>query len=139
MRMETLKRLRHLARKGDWFFTFDLQDGFYALGIAPVDRPYFTVNIRGQCYQLAGLPMGWSLSPFCFQHLTYAFVKHFRRPTGVPPTQLKGKATRRWLSQRTRSHGIRLLPFVDDFAVFQESYQLALKLKDHVFSTLHRL
>jgi hypothetical protein len=83
--------------------------------------------------------MGWTLSPYCFQHLTYTFVKHFRRPTGVPPTQLRGKAARRWLSQRTRSHGIRLLPFVDDFAVFQESYQQALLLKERVFSTLHRL
>ncbi len=66
MKMESLKRLRYLARKGDWFFSFDLQDGFYALGIIPEDRQYFTVNIRGKINQLAGLPMGWSLSPYCF-------------------------------------------------------------------------
>eukprot|EP00873_Tetraselmis_striata_P018439 jgi/Tetstr1/438703/TSEL_027252.t1 len=28
-------------------FSFDLQDGFYALGIAEADRDYFTVDVRG--------------------------------------------------------------------------------------------
>ena len=67
MKMETLKHLRHLARKGDWFFSFDLKNGFYAVGIAPEHRQYFTVNIRGKLNQLAGLPMGWSLSSYYFQ------------------------------------------------------------------------
>eukprot|EP00873_Tetraselmis_striata_P017703 jgi/Tetstr1/437967/TSEL_026597.t1 len=44
-------------------FSFDLQDGFYALGIAEADR-HFTVDVRGQPYRLADLPMGWSLSPY---------------------------------------------------------------------------
>ena len=83
--------------------------------------------------------MGWSLSPHCFQQLTYTFVKHFRRPSGVPPTQLRGQAARRWLQQRTRSHGTRLLPFVDDFACFKEFFQAAVTLRDHVFATLQRL
>jgi hypothetical protein len=83
--------------------------------------------------------MGWSLSPHCFQQLTYTFVKHFRRPSGVPPTQLRGQAARRWLQQRTRSHGTRLLPFVNDFACFKESFQAAVTLRDHVFATLRRL
>ena len=141
MKMESLKRLRYLARKGDWFFSFDLQDGFYALGIIPEDRQYFTVNIRGKIYQLAGLPMGWSLSPYCFQQLTYTFVRHFRRPTGCPPTQLRGKAARRWLSRRTLHdhYGMRLLPFVDDFAVFASSCQAAVSLRERVFSTLKNL
>jgi hypothetical protein len=86
MKMETLKRLRHLARKGDWFFSFDLiKDGFYAMGIAPEDRQYFTVDIRGKLYQLAGLPMGWSVSPYYFQQLTSVFVRYFRRPAGCLP------------------------------------------------------
>eukprot|EP00873_Tetraselmis_striata_P005720 jgi/Tetstr1/425984/TSEL_016333.t1 len=36
----------------------DLQDGFYAVGIAPEDRDFFTVDYRGTLYRLAGLPMG---------------------------------------------------------------------------------
>jgi hypothetical protein len=56
--METLLGVRHLTRKGDYMFSFDLHDGFYAVGINPVDRNYFTVNVRGQLYRLAGLHMG---------------------------------------------------------------------------------
>eukprot|EP00873_Tetraselmis_striata_P044568 jgi/Tetstr1/464832/TSEL_009571.t1 len=61
---------RHLTAKGDYMFSFDLQDGLYALGIAPSDRDYFTVNIRGTLYRLCGLPMGWSLSSSYFTTLT---------------------------------------------------------------------
>eukprot|EP00873_Tetraselmis_striata_P004011 jgi/Tetstr1/424275/TSEL_014843.t1 len=70
LRMETLMGVRHLTAKGDYMFSFDLQDGFYALGIAPSDRDYFTVNIRGTLYRLCGLPMGWSLSPYYFTTFT---------------------------------------------------------------------
>ena len=139
MKMETLKRLRHLAKRGDWFFSFDLQDGFYALGVAPEDRQFFTVDIRGKLYQLAGLPMGWSLSPFCFQQLTYSFVRYFRRPSGCPAAHLQGKAARRWLSRRPQFQGARILPFVDDFAGFKETYEAAVDLRAFIFSTLDDL
>eukprot|EP00873_Tetraselmis_striata_P009839 jgi/Tetstr1/430103/TSEL_001962.t1 len=81
LRMETLMGVRHLTAKGDYMFSFDLQDGFYALGIAPSDRDYFIVNIRGTLYRLCGLPMGWSLSPYYFTTFTMTFVKHLRSPT----------------------------------------------------------
>jgi hypothetical protein len=32
--METLLGVRHITRHGDYMFSFDVQDGFYALGIA---------------------------------------------------------------------------------------------------------
>eukprot|EP00873_Tetraselmis_striata_P040771 jgi/Tetstr1/461035/TSEL_006185.t1 len=34
LRMETLMGVRRLTAKGDYMFSFDLQDGFYAMGIA---------------------------------------------------------------------------------------------------------
>eukprot|EP00873_Tetraselmis_striata_P012485 jgi/Tetstr1/432749/TSEL_022115.t1 len=34
LKMETLLGMRHLSKKGDYMFSFDLQDGFYALGIS---------------------------------------------------------------------------------------------------------
>eukprot|EP00873_Tetraselmis_striata_P029593 jgi/Tetstr1/449857/TSEL_036919.t1 len=42
LRMETLTGVRHLAAKGDYVILIDLQNGFYAVGIAPSDRDYFT-------------------------------------------------------------------------------------------------
>jgi hypothetical protein len=65
LKMETPLGVKHLlTRKGDYTSSFYLRDRFYALGIHPSDRDYFTMNVRAQLYVLAGLPMGWSLSPF---------------------------------------------------------------------------
>jgi hypothetical protein len=44
-------------------FNFDMQDGFYALGINPADIDCFTVNVRGQLYRLAGYPWGGPYPP----------------------------------------------------------------------------
>eukprot|EP00873_Tetraselmis_striata_P018672 jgi/Tetstr1/438936/TSEL_002953.t1 len=48
LKMETLMGVRHPTKRGDYMFSFDLQDGFYALGIAEVDRDYFTVDVRAE-------------------------------------------------------------------------------------------
>eukprot|EP00873_Tetraselmis_striata_P028309 jgi/Tetstr1/448573/TSEL_035822.t1 len=66
MRFETLRRLRYLAKRGDWAFSFDLQDGYYALGLREDVRDFFTINVRGTLWRFAALPMGWSLSPYYF-------------------------------------------------------------------------
>eukprot|EP00873_Tetraselmis_striata_P020371 jgi/Tetstr1/440635/TSEL_028945.t1 len=62
--------LMHLTKKGGYLFSFNLKDGFYALGNAEADRDHFTVDIRGTLYRLAELPMGWSLSPYYFTIFT---------------------------------------------------------------------
>ncbi len=56
MKMETLRRLRYIAKPNDHFVSFDLKDGFYALSIHPNDREAFTVNFDGQLLQLCALP-----------------------------------------------------------------------------------
>jgi hypothetical protein len=38
--METLLGVKHLTRKGDYMFSFDMHDGFYAIGINPTARNY---------------------------------------------------------------------------------------------------
>jgi hypothetical protein len=78
--METLLGVKHVTRKGDVMYNFDLKDGFYALGINQVNRGCFRVNVRGQPYRLAGLPMGWSLSPFYFYKTTLTYVNLVRAP-----------------------------------------------------------
>jgi hypothetical protein len=50
--METLRRLRYIAKPNDHFVFFDLKDGFYALSIHPKDREAFTMNLDGQLLQL---------------------------------------------------------------------------------------
>jgi hypothetical protein len=53
--METMLGVKHqVTKKGDYMFSFDLQVGFYALGINPTDRDCFKVNVCGHLYRLAG-------------------------------------------------------------------------------------
>ena len=145
MKMETLKRLRTIAKENDWMVTFDLKDGFYALSIAPEDREYFAVNINGQIFHLSALPQGGSLSPYIFQAFTNAFIRHLRDPEAAsapeegPPEQISRKARRRWFRHRRRRTGARLLPFADDFALFESSAEACLERKTQTFALLSDL
>jgi hypothetical protein len=98
-------------------FSFDLQDGFYALGINPYDRDYFAVNVRGQLYELAGLPMGWSLFLCYFCKMTLTFVNVLRAPDPECPIAAQNRCTKIYL-RRTRWRGARILSNVDDFSLF---------------------
>jgi hypothetical protein len=146
MKMETLRSLRLIAKPGDHWVSFDLKDGFYSLAIDPKDREAFTVNLDGQLLQFCALPMGWSLSPYIFQKLTEVFTDHLRDPESSTPSpgalaaaKLGPKALKRWRRRRRRLTGARLLPFVDDFAMFEEDYDKTLLLANHTFALLTSL
>eukprot|EP00873_Tetraselmis_striata_P014675 jgi/Tetstr1/434939/TSEL_023935.t1 len=139
LKMETLLGVRHLTKKGDYMFSFDLQDGFYALGIAEADRDYFTVDVRGQLYMLAGLPMGWSLSPYYFITLTQVFITHLRKPEPEPPSSSTQPTRSKRYLRRTRWRGARILPYVDDFLLFSASMEQALHLRQRLASLLDAL
>ena len=47
MKMETLRRLRYIAKPNGHFVSFDPKHSFYALSIHPKDREAFTVNSDG--------------------------------------------------------------------------------------------
>ena len=47
MKMETLRRLRYIAKPNGHFISFDLQDGLYARFIHPKAREAFKVNLDG--------------------------------------------------------------------------------------------
>jgi hypothetical protein len=126
--METLIGVRHLTRKGGYMFSFDLHDGFYALGINPTDRDYLTVNVRGQLYRLAGLPMRWSLSPFYFCKVTMTFVNFLRNPDPEEHIAPNHRYTKTYL-KRTWWRGARILPYVDDFLLFASTEEEALTLR----------
>eukprot|EP00873_Tetraselmis_striata_P045957 jgi/Tetstr1/466221/TSEL_010779.t1 len=139
LEMETLLGVRHLTKKGDCMFSFDLQDGFYALGIAKADRDYFTVNVRGQLYMLAGLPMGWSLSPYYFVTLTQVFITHLRKPEPEPPSSSTQPTWSKRYLRRTRWRGARILLYVDDFLLLSASMEQALHLRQRLASLLNAL
>ena len=137
LKYEGLKRLRTLGRQNDWMLSADLADGFYCLGIAEEDRDFFTVDYRGTLYRLAGLPMGWSLSPYYFCTFVGAVVKYLRSPlfarAPVPKT-----ASKRYLRNQ-RWRGVRMIPFVDDYLFLAGSYEEALALRDFIDELFLRL
>ncbi|KAK3248780.1 hypothetical protein CYMTET_41757 [Cymbomonas tetramitiformis] len=66
VKMETLKKLRRLAKPGDWCFSFDLQDGFHALGIHPDFQHFMQFDLQGELFQCSAVPFGWSDAPRVF-------------------------------------------------------------------------
>eukprot|EP00873_Tetraselmis_striata_P018336 jgi/Tetstr1/438600/TSEL_027151.t1 len=130
MRFETLRRLRYLAKRGDWAFSFDLQDGYYALGLREDVRDFFTINVRGTLWRFAALPMGWSLSPYYFCTLMAVMVRYRRQPDFATYSSY-GRPFRRRLRRR-KARGVCLLPFIDDFLFLAPSRQLALRLRAEV-------
>eukprot|EP00873_Tetraselmis_striata_P046349 jgi/Tetstr1/466613/TSEL_011101.t1 len=116
---ETLSHLRNLARPGDDMLQMDQQDGFYAVGIAPEDRDFFTVDYRGTLYRLAGLPMGWSLSPYYFCQFTNVLTRALRREADGTPIP-------------RRRFGLRMLPYMDDFLFLARTQAEAIRQRDYV-------
>eukprot|EP00873_Tetraselmis_striata_P007555 jgi/Tetstr1/427819/TSEL_001791.t1 len=122
--------------------SMDLQDGFYAVGIAPEDRDYFTVNYRGKLYRLPWLPMGWSMSTYYFCSLTAAFNRPLRRPDFTMTSQgVRRAKLSMGRRQAMRSHfrGCRMLPYMDDFLFFSSSRAEADTVRDRLTSLLGRL
>jgi hypothetical protein len=136
--METVEGVRHLTRKGDYMFSFDLQDGCYAMSINPVDRDYFTVNVRGQHCILAGLPMWWSPSPFFFYKMTPTFVNFLRNPDPKHPIAQENNYTKTYFG-RMRWRDARILPYVADFLHFASTEKEALTLRQRLAQLLDRL
>ena len=79
-KMETLKKLQFLARKGDFMISADLQDGFFALGIYQDHRKFMSFQVGSQVYQYEVLPFGWTESPRCFCTLMETLVRALRTP-----------------------------------------------------------
>jgi hypothetical protein len=83
--------------------------------------------------------MGWSLSPYVFQKRTDVFVDKPRDPDSTASTGKTSKSKKRWIRRRRRLSGARLIPFVDDFALFAKSFDEVMKLKEVTFALLINL
>jgi hypothetical protein len=133
--MENLLGVTNMTRKGDNMISFDLQDGLYALGVNPADRDYFHVNVREQLYRLAGLPKGWSMSPF-YNKTTLTFVNFLRAPDPLLPCLEPIVCTTTYLKLTKRSANI---PYVNDFLLFVTAEEEALTLQQRLSNPMDRL
>jgi hypothetical protein len=114
MRMETLKKLQRVMRGGEWMASFDLKDGFYALGIAPEHRKFFTFEVAGELLQYAALPMGWNGSPWVFTKFTQVLTSFLRSPQLASRRRefLKDPVVKR---PGEAGWGVTILHYLDDF------------------------
>ena len=156
--------LAQLAQRGDYMVTFDLQDGYNAVGVDPADRRYMTFDIQGQLFRCAAVPFGWVDSARVFCETVRVWVTWMRAPLLVetaegqaaaaaaerPPQGASGGL--RWgdlaadaprLRSRVlrptgaiRSRGVRLLWYVDDMLLLAKSHAEALELRAYVEASL---
>ena len=101
-RYETLRRLCTMAREGDWMVSLDLEDGFYAIGVAEPDQKFLTFTLDGLgSFSSTALPMGLSASSYAFTKVVRTFVRALRSPlapTTVPAAPAMSARTYRTFS-----------------------------------------
>jgi hypothetical protein len=148
MRMETLKKLQRVMRGGEWMASFDLKDGFYALGIAPEHRKYFTFNVNGELLQYAALPMGWNGSPYVFTKFTQVLTSFLRSPKMAATRSkfLENSNTSPEEAEVLRKRpgdiqgwGVTLLHYLDDFLIIartQEELQVQMSFVESAVEAL---
>ena len=88
---ETLGGFRSLINEGDFFFSFDLESGYFHVDVAPEDRKFFGFSLEGRYYVFNVLPFGLRDACFAFTKLCLVPVQHLRRL------------------------GFRVLAYIDDF------------------------
>jgi hypothetical protein len=133
VKYETLKRLRYLARPGDWALGMDVQDGFHAVSVAPEHRCYFTFRLNGVLLRCAVLPFGWSGSPAVFCRVRTVLTRLLRSPQ--LPARRDDMSPAHWLEARDRLlgkpavkySGARTLPYMDDYLLLYSTRQEALE------------
>lgn len=155
-RYETLRSLSRLARQGDWMISFDLQDGYHQVGIFEEHRRYMTFALPPppgsppgappRYIRCAALPFGWSQSPLIFTKVMRVMVRLLRAPRAATLEVLRRQTARGRAATlrlgRSRDpwiHGMRVLPYVDDFLALSSSREEALRCRQRIEHVLDRL
>ncbi|KAK3252220.1 hypothetical protein CYMTET_38463 [Cymbomonas tetramitiformis] len=152
-KMETLKKLRRLAKPKNWCISFDLHDGYHIVGIDPAFHEYMQFDVRGKLFQCGALPFGWNDSPRIFVKVMKVLVECLRSPRSakdrreVRKLQSESKVRWRWAARRRaggcgreeHQQGARVLPYMDDFLLLLSSRIEALGARELTSRVLVRL
>ena len=155
-RYETLRVLQRLARRGDWMVSFDLKDGYHAVGIHEEHRRYMTFALPPapgsppgappRYIRCAALPFGWLASPYIFTKVMRVMVRMLRAPGAATFERLRrrtasGRAAMLRLGSRGDPwvRGMRVLPYVDDFLALAATREEALRCRERIEYVLNRL
>ena len=144
---ETLRCLQRLARRGDHMISWDIRDGYFAIGIRRDHRRYMTFALppapgspdgQPRYFRCSAMPFGWLMAPYVFTKVMRVMVRMLRSPTAPSLARLRrsaasGRALVLRLSRRgalAGSRGLRILPYVDDFLCLCSTRREALAARE---------
>ena len=114
-RMEGLRNLKEVAKKGDWGVKLDIASAFSHVPIATDNRDFFRIRWKGRHMRFRGMPFGYKDAPRVFTMLMRAALRPLR------------------------SAGIRMIVYLDDIFILGESPSVAARHANRVAQALHDL
>ena len=143
VKYEGLQTLAMVLRQGDWGFTLDLKDGYYALWLAEISRGLLAGRVEVTA-KMAELLVREGLATWeQMRMLPDGGYEVFLQPKGLVMgftnscaifTKLTRQVAKYW-----RKKGVRLVHLMDDFSFFAATYLEAIKLRDEVLKDLEEL
>jgi len=114
-RMETLKTILPLLRRGDWTVSIDLKDAYHHVLIAAKSRHLLGFSVNGQFYRFRALPFGLKPAPRLFTRLVGCVAAFLRE------------------------QGLRIFCYLDDWLLAAGSRELLLTQLDFLLRTVQSL
>lgn len=102
LKMENLETVRYLVREGDWFVKLDLKDAYLTVPVHCLQQKYLRFAWRGRIYQFTCMAFCLSPAPRIFTKLLRVVVAFLRK------------------------RGVRLVVYLDDFLILNETREGAL-------------
>ena len=114
-KMEGLHLLKHLIQMGDWMIKIDLKDAYFSVPVSKQHQPLLRFLHKGVRYQFSCFPFGLGPAPRLFTKLLKPVVALLRRL------------------------GLRLIIYLDDIIVFNQTQEGILRDKDSTLWLLQHL
>ena len=114
-KMDTLKTVFNLVKKGDWAISIDLKDAYFHILVHRKHRKYLRFCIQGKAYQFRALAFGPKTSPRVFTKIVAVAAAHLRMQS------------------------IRLAVYLDDWLALNAKRRFLLKIREIILSLFSRL
>lgn len=114
-KMEGIHMVPELVEKGDWFVKIDLKDAYFSIPIAQSDQAFLAFDWEDSTYAFQVLPFGLCSAPRVFTKMMRPVVEFLR------------------------SHGVRLIVYLDDMLIMSSSEKGAFTHGSLACDTLGRL
>ncbi|KHJ94801.1 reverse transcriptase [Oesophagostomum dentatum] len=114
-KMEGLHLVPEIVKQGDYCAKIDMTDAYFAVNIAEDSRPFLAFFWGSEIFWFTCLPFGLATAPYIYTKLMRVIMEHLR------------------------THGIRLISYLDDWAFFAETAELLHQQLDYALRTFENL